>query len=50
MEEEDVLKQLVEQALVCKSHLTEVLDFASRCLDKDFSTTCKRLTVALKVV
>ncbi|XP_022928863.1 lysine-specific demethylase 5A isoform X1 [Cucurbita moschata] len=50
MEEEDVLQQLVEQALVCKSHLTEVLDFASRCLDKDFSTTCKRLTVALKAM
>lgn len=49
MEEEDVLKQLIEQALVCKSHLSEVLDFASHCHDKDFSIACKRLTVALKV-
>lgn len=49
MEEEDVLKQLIEQALVCKSHLTEILDFASRCLAKDFSIACERLTVALKV-
>lgn len=50
MEEEDVLKQLIEQALVCKSHLSEVLDFASHCHDKDFSIACKRLTVALKAM
>ncbi|XP_038906803.1 lysine-specific demethylase 5B isoform X2 [Benincasa hispida] len=50
MEEEDVLKQLIEQALVCKSHLSEVLDFVSHCHDNNFSIACKRLTVALKAM
>ncbi|XP_008437262.1 lysine-specific demethylase JMJ17 isoform X3 [Cucumis melo] len=50
LEEEDVLKQLIEQALVCKSHLAEALDFSSRCNDKDFSVACKRLTVVLKAM
>ena len=50
IEERDVLKQLVDQALACRISLTEIINFALAYFDKDFGVVSEKLTIALKVL
>lgn len=50
IEERDVLKQLVDQALACRTCLTEILDFALAYFDKDLGIVSEKLTIAIKVL
>lgn len=47
-DETDALVQLVEQALLCRSCLREIVNFASANVDIDLSIISDRLTVAIK--
>ncbi|KAL5552082.1 hypothetical protein UlMin_002258 [Ulmus minor] len=48
IEERVILKKLVEQALACKTRLTEIVDAGLACVDKDISIISQKLTAALK--
>ncbi|KAM2673879.1 hypothetical protein EV2_015129 [Malus domestica] len=48
IKERDVLKEVLKQALACKSRLTELVDFALAYSDKDLSVLVEKLTTALK--
>ncbi|KAM2035173.1 hypothetical protein EV2_039190 [Malus domestica] len=48
IEERDVLKNFLKQALACKSRLTEIVDFTLAYSDKDLSVISEKLTTALK--
>ncbi|XP_059443641.1 lysine-specific demethylase JMJ17 isoform X2 [Corylus avellana] len=50
IEERDVLKQLVDQALACRTCLTEILDFALAYFDKDLGIVSEKLTIAIKAI
>lgn len=50
IEERDALKQLVDQALACRSCLTELVDFSLAYCDKDLSIVSEKLTIAMKVL
>jgi hypothetical protein len=50
IEERDALKQLVDQALACRTCLTEILDFALAYFDKDLGIVSEKLTIAIKVL
>lgn len=49
IKEREVLKEVLKQALACKSRLTELVDFALAYSDKDLSVLVEKLTTALKV-
>lgn len=49
MEEREVLKEILKQALVCKTRLEEIVDFALAYSDKDLSVIFEKLATALKV-
>lgn len=49
IKERDVLKEVLMQALACKSRLTKLVDFALAYSDKDLSLLVEKLTTALKV-
>lgn len=49
IEEREVLKINLKQALACKSRLTEIVDFTLAYSDKDLSVISEKLTTALKV-
>lgn len=49
MEERDVLKEILKQALVCKTRLEEIVDFALAYSGKDLSVIFEKLATALKV-
>lgn len=49
IEEREVLKKNLKQALACKSRLTEIVDFTLAYSDKDLSVISEKLTTALKV-
>lgn len=49
IEEREILKELVEQAVACKTHLTEIVNFGLACVEKDLSVISGKLTTALKV-
>lgn len=48
IEEREILKELVEKALACKTRLTEITDIALAFIDKDLSMISGKLTAALK--
>ncbi|KAE8055327.1 hypothetical protein FH972_012174 [Carpinus fangiana] len=50
IEERDLLKQLVDQALACRTCLTEILDFALAYFDKDLGIVSEKLTIAVKAI
>uniref|UniRef100_A0A2N9J2S4 Zinc finger PHD-type domain-containing protein n=1 Tax=Fagus sylvatica TaxID=28930 RepID=A0A2N9J2S4_FAGSY len=50
IEERDVLKQLVDQALACRIFLTEIINFALAYFDEDLGVVCEKLTIALKAI
>ncbi|XP_048230426.1 lysine-specific demethylase 5B isoform X3 [Ricinus communis] len=50
IEEREILQQVVDQALECKTCLREILDFELSYLDKDLSMISKKLIIALKAV
>lgn len=50
IEERDVLKQLVDQALAWRTCLSEIVDFALAYFDKDLTVISKKLTTAIKVL
>ncbi|KAB1200329.1 Lysine-specific demethylase 5A [Morella rubra] len=50
IEERDVLKQLVDQALAWRTCLSEIVDFALAYFDKDLTVISKKLTTAIKVI
>ncbi|KAG6685054.1 hypothetical protein I3843_12G093300 [Carya illinoinensis] len=50
IEERDALKQLVDQALACRSCLTELVDFSLAYCDKDLSIVSEKLTIAMKAI
>lgn len=49
MEEREVLKEILKQALVCKTRLEEIVDFALAYSGKDVSVIFEKLATALKV-
>ena len=49
VEEQEVLKDLVEKALTCKARAIEIVDFALAFIDKDLQTISGKLTAAFKV-
>lgn len=49
MEEREVLKEILKQALVCKTRLEKIVDFALAYLGKDLSVIFEILATALKV-
>ncbi|KAM7261600.1 hypothetical protein ACFE04_020677 [Oxalis oulophora] len=50
VEERDVLQELVDKALACETHLTELVNYASSQKDKDLGRVREKLTIALKAV
>lgn len=50
IEEREILRGLVEQALKCKAYLTEIVEFALTYRAEDFSIITDKLVVALKAV
>ncbi|KAJ0048148.1 hypothetical protein Pint_15199 [Pistacia integerrima] len=48
IEERDILQEVVDEALACKTCLTDILKFEFSNLDKDLSIISNKLTVALK--
>ncbi|XP_015896152.3 lysine-specific demethylase JMJ17 isoform X2 [Ziziphus jujuba] len=48
IEEREILKQLVEKALACKTRLMEIVNSALTCVNKDLSVISGKLTTALK--
>ncbi|KAK4260587.1 hypothetical protein QN277_003682 [Acacia crassicarpa] len=48
IDETDALNQLVEQALLCKSYLREIVNFTSANVDNDLGIISERLTIAIK--
>ncbi|KAM7252174.1 hypothetical protein ACFE04_024057 [Oxalis oulophora] len=49
VEERDVLQELVDKALACETHLTELVNCASSQKDKDLGCVREKLTIALKM-
>lgn len=49
MEEREVLKEILKQALLCKTRLEKIVDFALAYLGKDLSVIFEKLATALKV-
>lgn len=49
IDERDVLSQLVEKALSCKSRLREIVILSSANADKDISVVSEKLATAVKV-
>ncbi|KAF7810274.1 lysine-specific demethylase rbr-2 [Senna tora] len=50
IDEIDILNQLVEQALACKSCLREILNLASVKVDKDITIISEKLIIATKAI
>lgn len=50
IEERDILREVVDEALACKTCLTDILKFEFSYLDKDLCIISNKLTVALKVL
>ncbi|KAK9668147.1 hypothetical protein RND81_13G037200 [Saponaria officinalis] len=50
LEEEDILLEIVEQALACRGCLSEVVDSSLSFLDKDVAAISRKLTIALKAL
>ncbi|EXB37360.1 Lysine-specific demethylase 5A [Morus notabilis] len=48
IEEREILKELVEKALLCKTRLTEIVDIALAFVDKDLRRISGKLTAAFK--
>ncbi|XP_054790180.1 lysine-specific demethylase JMJ17-like isoform X2 [Prosopis cineraria] len=48
IDETDALNQLVEQALLCRSCLRDIVNFTSADVDNDLSTISEKLTIAIK--
>lgn len=48
IEEKDILQEVVDEALACKTCLTDIVKFESRYLDKDLYIISNKLTIALK--
>ncbi|KAM5572478.1 lysine-specific demethylase JMJ17 [Rosa sericea] len=50
MEEREMLKEVLKQARVCKTHLEGIVDFALAYSDKDLSVLFEKLATALKAI
>ncbi|KAK0586724.1 hypothetical protein LWI29_011387 [Acer saccharum] len=50
IEERVMLQSVVDEALACKTFLTDTVEFAFSYVDKDLSVICNKLTTALKAI
>ncbi|KAK2664046.1 hypothetical protein Ddye_002620 [Dipteronia dyeriana] len=50
IEERVMLQSVVDDALACKTFLTDTVEFAFSYVDKDLSIICNKLTTALKAI
>ncbi|KAF3954187.1 hypothetical protein CMV_020438 [Castanea mollissima] len=50
IEERDVLEQLVEQAMACRTFLTKIVNFSLAYFDKDLGVVSEKLTTAAKAI
>ncbi|KAF3954191.1 hypothetical protein CMV_020441 [Castanea mollissima] len=50
IEERDILEQLVDQAMACRTFLTKIVNFSLAYLDKDLNVVSEKLITAVEAI